>query len=30
MSGFWGNGSQINGRQTSEFVLSPRGDSDRY
>jgi aryl-alcohol dehydrogenase-like predicted oxidoreductase len=30
MSGFWGNGSQINGRQTSEFELSPRGDSDRY
>ncbi|MFC1642693.1 aldo/keto reductase [Myxococcota bacterium] len=30
MSGFYGNGTNINGLQTEVFAMSPAGDSDRY
>lgn len=30
MSGFFGNGSNINGLQTDVFAVSPEGDADRY
>ena len=30
MTGFYGNGANINGVQTAEFPISPAGDDDRY